>query len=90
MIIPEINADHAALIDAQRNNAAGRPALSPSNQTVLCSPTPALQPLREFGLEDVVVSLQALSGAGKTIDSWPEMQDNVIPFISERRVNKSP
>ena len=84
MIIPEINADHAALIDAQRKQrgwTTGLIAVKPNCS--LQSYVPALQPLREFGLEDVVVSTyQALSGAGKTIDSWPEMQDNVIPFIS--------
>ena len=43
---------------------------------------PALHPLREFGIEKVFVcTYQAISGAGKTFKDWPEMVDNVIPFI---------
>ena len=48
----------------------------------LQSYVPALHPLRSFGLERVLVcTYQAISGAGKTFDTWPEMLDNVIPYI---------
>jgi aspartate-semialdehyde dehydrogenase len=48
----------------------------------LQSYVPALQPLRGFGPKRVAVArYQAISGAGKTFASWPEMVDNVIPFI---------
>ncbi|MBC7911844.1 MAG: hypothetical protein H7Y30_15160 [Pyrinomonadaceae bacterium] len=53
----------------------------------------ALEPLREFGIEKIVVhSEQAISGAGKTFDSWPEMERNLIPFISgeERKSETEP
>jgi len=44
---------------------------------------PALHPLKSFGLKTIAVcTYQAVSGAGKTLESWPEMVDNVIPFIS--------
>ena len=44
---------------------------------------PALHPLREFGLKKVLVcTYQAISGAGKNFARWPEMIDNVIPYIS--------
>jgi aspartate-semialdehyde dehydrogenase len=43
---------------------------------------PAIHPLRGFGPARIAVSTyQAISGAGKTFESWPEMVDNVIPFI---------
>jgi aspartate-semialdehyde dehydrogenase len=43
---------------------------------------PALHPLRKFGLKNVLAcTYQAISGAGKTFETWPEMVDNLIPFI---------
>ncbi len=83
MMIPEINSDHMAVIEAQRTRLGTRVGF------VACKPNcsiqgyvPALEPLREFGLEKVMVATyQAISGAGKTFRSWPEMVDNVIPFI---------
>ncbi len=43
---------------------------------------PALSALKEFGPKDIsVCTYQAISGAGKTFDTWPEMLDNIIPFI---------
>jgi aspartate-semialdehyde dehydrogenase len=83
MMIPEINPEHAAVIDAQRRRLGSRRgfvAVKPNCS--LQSYVPALHPLRGFGLERVAVcTYQALSGAGKTLQTWPEMADNVIPFI---------
>ncbi|MGN0631017.1 MAG: aspartate-semialdehyde dehydrogenase, partial [Ruminococcus sp.] len=43
---------------------------------------PALSPLRKFGIKNILAcTYQAISGAGKTFETWPEMIDNVIPFI---------
>ena len=83
MIIPEVNPDHVALIDIQRKNRGwkkGCIAVKP-NCSIQCY-VPPLHALREFEPKDVIVSTyQAISGAGKTFEMWPEMVDNVIPFI---------
>ena len=84
MVIPEINADHLAVIEAQRKRLGttrGFVAVKPNCS--IQSYVPALTPLRKYGLREVLVTTyQAISGAGKTFDSWPEMADNVIPYIS--------
>ncbi|MGE0869720.1 MAG: aspartate-semialdehyde dehydrogenase [Kofleriaceae bacterium] len=83
MMIPEINAGHAAVIEAQRrrlNTKRGFVAVKP-NCSIQCY-VPAIHPLMSFGPSRIAVcTYQALSGAGKTLASWPEMADNVIPFI---------
>jgi aspartate-semialdehyde dehydrogenase len=83
MIMPELNPDHAAVITSQRKRLGtktGFIAVKPNCS--LQSYQPALHALMEFGLKTVsVCTYQAISGAGKTFESWPEMDDNVIPFI---------
>lgn len=83
MLIPEINGSHAAVIEAQRRRLgtkAGFIAVKPNCS--IQSYVPALWPLLEYGPEQVMVcTYQAISGAGKTFDTWPEMVDNVIPYI---------
>ena len=83
MLIPEINGDHAAIIEAQRKRLGtkvGFIAVKPNCS--IQSYVPALWPLREFEPEQVMVcTYQAISGAGKTFRTWPEMVDNVIPYI---------
>lgn len=83
MLIPEINGSHAAVIEAQRRRLgtkAGFIAVKPNCS--IQSYVPALWPLLEYGPEQVMVcTYQAISGAGKTFDTWPEMVDNVIPHI---------
>jgi len=83
MIIPEVNPEHAEVIPAQRRRLGsqrGFVAVKPNCS--LQSYVPALHPLRDLGLERVsVCTYQAVSGAGKTLAGWPEMADNVIPFI---------
>jgi aspartate-semialdehyde dehydrogenase len=83
MIVPELNPEHAAVIDAQRKRlATKRGFVTVKPNCSLQSYVPALHPLRTFGLSKVAVcTYQAVSGAGKTLESWPEMVDNVIPFI---------
>jgi aspartate-semialdehyde dehydrogenase len=83
MMIPEINHDHSAVIEHQRHRLGTRRgfvAVKPNCS--IQSYVPALHPLRGFGLTRVAVcTYQAISGAGKTFETWPEMVDNVIPFI---------
>jgi aspartate-semialdehyde dehydrogenase len=84
MMIPEINPQHAELIVAQRRRLGtkrGFVAVKPNCS--LQSYVPAIHPLMDLGPKKIAVATyQALSGAGKTLASWPEMADNVIPFIS--------
>ncbi|MBK9032879.1 MAG: aspartate-semialdehyde dehydrogenase [Myxococcales bacterium] len=83
MMIPEINDDHAVVIEAQRRRLGTRRgfvAVKPNCS--IQSYVPALHPLLSFGPNRIAVcTYQAISGAGKTFASWPEMVDNVIPFI---------
>ena len=95
MVIPEINADHIKIIDAQRKRlGTKRGFVAVKSNCSLQSYVPALYPLdEEFGVEDVLVcTYQAISGAGKTFDTWPEMMDNVIPYIGgeEEKSEKEP
>ena len=83
MVVPEMNPEHLAVIPAQRARLGTRRGF------IACKPNcsiqgyvPALTPLRDFGLSKIsVCTYQAVSGAGKTLETWPEMVDNVIPFI---------
>ena len=83
MVVPEINADHLAVIDAQRKRlGTKRGFIAVKSNCSLQSYVPALHPLRKYGLEQALVcTYQAISGAGKTFQRWPEMVDNVIPYI---------
>lgn len=83
MIVPELNADHAKIIPAQRERlGTKRGFIAVKSNCSLQSYVPALYPLSKFGVKDVLVcTYQAISGAGKTFDTWPDMIDNVIPFI---------
>ncbi len=83
MIIPEINPEHAEVIPAQRRRlGTKRGFIAVKSNCSLQSYVPALHPLMKFGVEKVLATTyQAISGAGKTFETWPEMIDNVIPFI---------
>jgi len=83
MVIPEINAGHIKVIDAQRRRlGTGRGFIAVKSNCSIQSYVPALSPLREFGIEKILVcTYQAISGAGKTFATWPEMVDNLIPYI---------
>ena len=84
MVIPEINADHISVIDAQKARlGTKRGFIAVKSHCSLQSYGPAIYPLdKEFGVKEVLVcTYQAISGAGKTFESWPEMVDNVIPYI---------
>lgn len=83
MLIPEINPEHVDVIPAQRKRlgtTSGFVAVKPN-----CSIqpyVPAFHALAEFGPSKAsVCTYQAISGAGKTFETWPEMADNIIPYI---------
>ncbi len=94
MIIPEINADHAEIIESQRKRLGTKKGfIAVKSNCSLQSYVPALYPLDKFGVDKVLVcTYQAISGAGKTFDRWPEMLDNVIPYIGgeEEKSEKEP
>ena len=83
MIIPELNPEHAEVIEFQKKRLGtkrGFVAVKPNCS--IQSYTPAFHALREFGVKSALVTTyQAISGAGKTFKDWPEMVDNVIPYI---------
>ncbi len=83
MIIPEINDEHIAIVEAQKARlGTKRGFISVKSNCSIQSYVPALSPLRKFGIKNVLAcTYQAISGAGKTFDTWPEMVDNLIPYI---------
>ena len=83
MVVPEINADHIRIIDSQRKRlGTKRGFIAVKSNCSLQSYVPALHPLMKYGLDSALVcTYQAISGAGKTFETWPEMVDNVIPYI---------
>lgn len=96
MILPELNDSHAEIIPAQRKRlGTKRGFIAVKPNCSLQGYVPALFPLDKAGfkVKDVLVcTYQAISGAGKTFDTWPEMVDNVIPFIGgeEEKSEKEP
>ena len=84
MVVPEINPEHLDIIAAQRARLGTKKGfVAVKSNCSLQSYVPALHPLKdEFGLSKVLVcTYQAISGAGKTFATWPEMVDNCIPYI---------
>ena len=82
-IIPEINSEHTQVIEAQRKRLGTKVGfIAAKPNCSIQSYVPALSPLRDFGIEKIsVCTYQAISGAGKTFQTWPEMIDNVNPYI---------
>jgi len=83
MIIPEINADHTAVIETQRKRLGTKKGfISVKCNCSLQSYVPAIHPLLDLGVSKVLAcTYQAISGAGKTFETLPEIIDNVIPYI---------
>ena len=83
MVIPEINPEHIKIIDEQKKRlGTTRGFIAVKPNCSIQSYVPLLTPLKEYGIKEVVVcTYQAISGAGKTFNEWPEMVDNVIPYI---------
>jgi len=84
MIIPEVNPEHIGIIESQRKRLGTTHGfITVKSNCSIQSYVPAFHPLKDkFGLERALVcTYQAISGAGKTFETWPEMLDNVIPYI---------
>ena len=83
MVIPAVNPNHLDIIPSQRRaRGYDTGAIMVKSNCSIQSYVIALEPLREFGVERINVhSEQAISGAGKTFDTWPEMERNLIPLI---------
>lgn len=83
MVIPEINAEHLSVIDAQRARlGTKRGFIAVKSNCSLQSYVPLLHPLMKFNPTEVAVcTYQAISGAGKTFETMPEIIDNIIPYI---------
>lgn len=94
MIIPELNSDHLALIEVQKlrlGTKKGFIVVKPNCS--IQSYAPALYALREYGPKRVVATTyQAISGSGKNFETWPEMVENIIPYIpgEEEKSEKEP
>lgn len=83
MIIPEVNPEHLEVIAAQRQRlGTKRGFIAVKSNCSLQSYVPLLHPLKKFGIKEVqVCTYQAISGAGKTFETMPEICDNIIPYI---------
>lgn len=83
MVVPEINPEHLEVIESQKKRlGTDRGFIVVKPNCSIQSYTPALHALKEYGPKVVVATTyQAISGAGKNFSDWPEMVDNVIPFI---------
>jgi aspartate-semialdehyde dehydrogenase len=83
MLMPEINAGHVDIIETQRKRLGTRSGFVAVKPNCSIQPyVPAFEALADFGPQKAsVCTYQAISGAGKTFQSWPEMEDNIIPFI---------
>jgi aspartate-semialdehyde dehydrogenase len=94
MMVPELNPEHAQVIELQRKRlGVKRGFIAVKPNCSLQSYVPAIHPLLKFGPKKIAVcTYQAISGAGKTFETWPEMVDNLIPFIKgeEEKSEKEP
>lgn len=83
MVVPELNPEHLEVIAAQRKRLGTEKGfIAVKSNCSIQGYAPALHPLLRFGVEKVLVcTYQAISGAGKTFETWPEMVDNLIPYI---------
>ncbi|MBQ9118518.1 MAG: aspartate-semialdehyde dehydrogenase [Lachnospiraceae bacterium] len=83
MVVPELNPEHLEVLESQKKRlGTTRGFIVVKPNCSIQSYTPMLHALKEFGPKVVVATTyQAISGAGKTFKDWPEMIDNVIPYI---------
>ncbi len=83
MIIPEVNPEHAAVIEFQKERlGTKRGFIAVKPNCSIQSYAPVLSAWKEYGPTEVVATTyQAISGAGKTFRDWPEMVENIIPYI---------
>src|SRR5574344_810944 len=94
MIIPEINPQHTDIIEAQKKRlGTKRGFIAVKPNCSIQSYAPVLYAWREFEPYEVIATTyQAISGAGKTFKDWPEMIENIIPYIGgeEEKSEKEP
>lgn len=83
MVVPELNPEHLEVIaDQKKRLGTTKGFIVVKPNCSIQSYTPALHALKEFGPKVVVATTyQAISGAGKTFQEWPEMEGNIIPYI---------
>ena len=93
-VIPEINPEHFAVIESQKKRlGTKRGFIAVKPNCSIQSYAPALSAWKEFEPYEVIATTyQAISGAGKTFKDWPEMVENVIPYIGgeEEKSEKEP
>lgn len=94
VLLPEVNDAHLKIIDSQKKRLGTRRGfIAVKPNCSIQSYVPLIHPLMEFKPRNAVVcTYQAISGAGKTFKDWPEMVDNVIPYIGgeEEKSEKEP
>ncbi|MDY4104852.1 MAG: aspartate-semialdehyde dehydrogenase, partial [Oscillospiraceae bacterium] len=95
MIIPEINPEHLEVIhDQKKRLGTTHGFIAVKSNCSIQTYVPALSPfIKKYPIEKILVcTYQAISGAGKTFETWPEMVDNVIPYIGgeEEKSEKEP
>ena len=94
MVVPEINCEHFEIIKDQRKRlGTKRGFVAVKSNCSLQSYVTAIHPLKALGVDKVLAcTYQAISGAGKTFKTWPEMVDNLIPYIGgeEEKSEKEP
>ncbi len=94
LIIPEVNGDHLELISFQQKKRGWKKGfIVVKPNCSIQSYVPILAAWRRFKPREVhIVSMQAISGAGKDFENWPEMVDTIIPFIGgeEEKSEKEP
>ncbi len=83
MVVPEINPEHFDVIASQKERlGTSRGFIAVKPNCSIQSYAPCLAAWKEFGPKELVVTTyQAISGAGKTFKDWPEMAENIIPYI---------
>ena len=83
MVVPEINSEHFDVItDQKKRLGTTRGFIAVKPNCSIQSYAPCLKAWEEFGPKEVVATTyQAISGAGKTFKDWPEMVENIIPYI---------
>lgn len=94
MVVPEVNPEHIAVIESQRKRlGTKRGFIAVKSNCSIQSYVPALSPLRKYGIKNILAcTYQAISGAGKTFERWPEILDNIVPYIGgeEEKSEKEP
>jgi aspartate-semialdehyde dehydrogenase len=84
LLLPEVNADHIALVDIQREKRGWSTGALIANSNCTAMPiVMALAPLRQYGVKKIlIVSAQAVSGAGYPGVASLDILDNIVPYVS--------